>query len=136
LCNQSKGMRSLIFSTPTSLLSILNCYLLLKWLLITRNLSTPAPVWLLSQFTSSVNNHEGIKTTVLKKSLLLRLLSNEKYPLLVLLRLLLKNTNSCQSRLLYSASCTPLNQSRCHIRSRSQFLKHRSGVRAEKINCK
>jgi len=34
--------------------------------------------------------------------------SNEKYPLLVLLRLLLKNTNSCQNRLLYSGSCTLL----------------------------
>jgi len=30
--------------------------------------------------------------------------SNRKYPHLVLLRLLLKNANSCQSRLLYSGS--------------------------------
>jgi len=35
--------------------------------------------------------------------------SNRKYPLLVLLDpFLLKNTNSCRSRFLYSGSCTPL----------------------------
>jgi len=34
--------------------------------------------------------------------------SNQKYSLLVLLRLLLKNANSCRSRLRYSGSCTPL----------------------------
>jgi len=42
---------------------------------------------------------------------------NPKYPLLVLLLLLLKNTNSCRSRLLFSGSCTPL-------RPTAQYLLH------------
>jgi len=42
------------------------------------------------------------------KALLLLLFSNQKYRLLVLFRLLMKNADSCRSRLMYSRSCTPL----------------------------
>jgi len=53
-------VRGLNFSTPTPLLCLKN------WLLITQNLSTPAPVWLLSHVMCSVNNHWHFKSTVLK----------------------------------------------------------------------
>jgi len=50
--------------------------------------------------------------------------SIQNYPLLVLLRILLKNANFCRSPLLYSGSCTPLVSS-LRFKRRSS-LEHRN----------
>jgi len=52
----------------------------------------------------TANIHSNLKNTLLK----IRSCSKQKYPLLVLLQLLLENSNSYRSRLWYSGSCTPL----------------------------
>jgi len=60
--------------------------------LIKQNLSTPAPVL---QFMKTANMYSNLKHSSENHS---RSCSNQKYPLLVLLRILLKNANSCRSR--------------------------------------
>jgi len=112
-------------STPTPLLCFKNWLLLRMWLLIKQNLTTPALLLLFNscitiyvdcEFTSKCKKHSAkITPAPGLLLLLLRLLSNQKYPLLVLLRLMLKNANSCRSRLLYSGSCTPEMSGLCFL---------------------
>jgi len=104
----TRGVRSLIFSTPTptcvsKLDSCSWCDSWLNkiyWLLLLFNSCVTIFVdceYVFKCLKHSAKNHSCSSSC-----------SNQKYPLLVLLRLLPKNANSCRSRLLYSGSCTPL----------------------------